>query len=106
MTLESAILEKVRRLPAAQQEEVLRFADGLGHALRVQASPHRALEIAWLEQNREAYAGRWIALREDTLIAAGCDALEVYQTAKAKGTECPFVVHVAVEDELPFVAGW
>ena len=32
MTLESAILEKVRRLPAAQQEEVLRFADGLDHA--------------------------------------------------------------------------
>ena len=33
-------------------------------------------------------------------------AKSLYQTAKAKGTECPFVVHVAVEDELPFVAGW
>ncbi len=29
MSLEEAILDKVRRLPPAKQEEVLRFADGL-----------------------------------------------------------------------------
>ena len=29
MSLEEAILEKVRLLPPAKQEEVLRFADGL-----------------------------------------------------------------------------
>lgn len=29
MNLEEAILDKVRRLPSAMQQEVLRFADGL-----------------------------------------------------------------------------
>jgi len=29
MNLEEAILDKVRHLPQAKQEEVLRFADGL-----------------------------------------------------------------------------
>jgi hypothetical protein len=29
MSLEEAIMDKVRRLPPAKQEEVLRFADGL-----------------------------------------------------------------------------
>jgi hypothetical protein len=32
MNIEEAILDKVRRLPPAKQEEVLRFADGLEHA--------------------------------------------------------------------------
>ena len=106
MTLESAIIEKVRRLPAAQQEEVLRFADGLDHAFQKQASPYRAQEIAWLESNRTAYAGRWVALHDGTLVVDGCDAPQVYCAAKAKGVETPLVVHVSDEDQLPFVAGW
>ena len=42
MSLEEAILDKVRRLPPAKQEEVLRFADGLQDTARVRIEIGRA----------------------------------------------------------------
>ena len=41
MSLEEAILDKVRRLPPAKQEEVLRFADGLQSQTAVRMVPSR-----------------------------------------------------------------
>jgi len=41
MSLEEAILDKVRRLPPAKQEEVLRFADGLQDSARARIVPSR-----------------------------------------------------------------
>ena len=41
MSLEEAILDKVRRLPPAKQEEVLRFADGLQRRSPVRMVPFR-----------------------------------------------------------------
>ncbi len=41
MSLEEAILDKVRRLPPAKQEEVLRFADGLERTATARVVPFR-----------------------------------------------------------------
>ena len=108
MTLEDAILDKLRRLPPAEQEEVLRFADELqrqGTAKRV-ASNDRAREMRWIRENRAAYADNWVALEGDRLIAADGDALKVFAAAKAEGIQKPFVMHVLPEDSLPFAPGW
>ena len=50
MSLEEAILDKVRRLPPAKQEEVLRFADELQHraAVRMVPSRDRSREMNWV----------------------------------------------------------
>jgi hypothetical protein len=108
MSLEQAILEKVRRLPPAKQEEVLRFADALHRnaALRRVPSRDRSGEMKWLDENREAYADQWVAVEGDRLIAANEDPLKVFSAAKAAGIAIPFVVHVLPEDPLPFVPGW
>ena len=108
MSLEEAILEKVRRLPPAKQEEVLRFADGLqGDATsRMVPSCDRTSEARWIDENRAAYADQWVAVEGDRLIAAGIDPLKVFAAAKAEGIGTPFVVHVLPEDLLPFVPGW
>ena len=57
MSLEEAILEKVRRLPPAKQQEVLRFADGLQRnaGAREVPSRDRSSEMKWLDENRAAY---------------------------------------------------
>ena len=108
MSLEEAILDKVRRLPPAKQEEVLRFADGLERnaASRRVPSRDRSSEMKWLDENRAAYADQWVAVEGDRLIAANVDPLNVFSVAKAAGIQTPFVVHVLPEDSLPFVPGW
>jgi hypothetical protein len=108
MSLEEAILDKVRRLPPAKQEEVLRFADGLQRegTVRIVASRDRSKEMQWIEANRAAYADQWVAVEGERLIAAGPDPLKVFAVAKSEGVTVPFVVHVLPKDPLPFVPGW
>ena len=108
MSLEEAILDKIRRLPPAKQEEVLRFADGLRRttAARIVTSRDRTKEMQWIDENRAAYANQWVAVEGDRLIAAGTDPLRVFAAAKSEGIQIPFVVHVLPEDPLPFIPGW
>jgi len=104
----AAILDKVRRLPPAKQEEVLRFADGLQDSARARIVPSRdrTVEMKWIDLNRAAYADQWVAVEGDRLVAAGNDPLKVFAAAKEEGIRIPFVVHMLPEDPLPFVPGW
>jgi antitoxin (DNA-binding transcriptional repressor) of toxin-antitoxin stability system len=61
-------------------------------------------EFRWLALNREGYAGRWVALDGDQLLAVGDSAREVY-AATANHPRTPLVTRVEPEDELYF-AGW
>ena len=108
MSLEEAILDKVRRLPTAKQQEVLRFADGLERQSSVKAVPSRdrSREMQWIRENRAAYADRWVVVESDLLIAADRDGHEVFAAAQAAGIAVPFLVHALPEDPLPFVPGW
>jgi hypothetical protein len=108
MSLEEAILDKVRRLPPAKQQEVLRFADGLERNALARKVPSRdrSSEVKWIDENRAAYADRWVAIEGKRLIASGMDPLRVFAAAKAAGIQTPFVVHVLPEDPLPFIPGW
>jgi hypothetical protein len=108
MSVEEAILDKVRRLPPAKQQEVLRFADGLQHQSVVRAVPSRdrSREMDWIRENRSRYANRWVVVEGDRLIAEDEDGHKVFAAAKDAGIEVPFLVHVLPEDPLPFVPGW
>ena len=108
MSLEEAILERVRRLPAAKQEEVLRFADELQKRgpVRMAGSRDRSREMAWIKEHRGDYSDQWVVVDGERLIAADADAHKVFATAKAMGIEVPFLVHVVPDDPQPFVPGW
>ena len=62
------------------------------------------LEFQWLALNRQRYAGRWVALDGDRLLAVGDSAREVY-AAIASHQGVPLVTRVESEDEAHF-AGW
>jgi Family of unknown function (DUF5678) len=89
MSLEEAILEKVRDMPPEQQEEMLRLANEIEHRSDATPAPvwDGRKEMAWIEQNRAAYMGLWVALDGDRLVAAGPDGKKVYEAAKAQGVE-------------------
>jgi len=109
MSLEDAILEKVRHLQAEEQEMVLRFAASLERRQLITRVParDRSLEMKWLAENRAnpAYANQWVVIEGDSVVASGTDAVNVYDTARGKGIEVPFVIHIVPEDPLPF-GGW
>ncbi|HXJ91880.1 MAG TPA: DUF5678 domain-containing protein [Terriglobia bacterium] len=61
-------------------------------------------EFRWLAHNGQQYAGRWVALDGDALLAVGDSAREVY-AAIAGYAGTPLVTRVEPEDEVYF-AGW
>ena|SRR5271170_4029590 len=108
MSLEEAILVRVRRLPLTQQERVLQFADALQQESvgRIVQSRDRRREMNWIKENRSRYADQWVVVEGNRLIAAHIDGHEAFAAAKSAGVDVPFLVHVLPEDPLPFVPCW
>jgi len=80
-------------------------------AIENSARPERAsLELAqdapanleWLNGNRAAYTGEWVALHKGRLVAHGKDGLEVFQSAQAN----PPLMHRIVQDDPISWGGW
>jgi len=108
MSLEEAILDRVRRLPPTQRQQVLRFVDGLrlDPAIRIVPSRDRPSEVNWIKVNRAKYAGQWVVVDGNRLISASVDGHKAFAAAKAAGIDVRFLVHVLPEEPLPFVPGW
>lgn len=110
MTLEESILDKVRRLPPARQEQVLRFADKLQQESDVRAVPSRdrRREMNWIKENRARYANQWVVVDGECLIAADPDGHKAFAAAKAAGIDIPFLFAQDVGFTRTFLgrSGW
>ena len=75
--------------------------------VRKARSPYidRSREMAWIAAHQEEYAGQWVLLDGDRLIASGDDPLPFKEIARAEGIETPFIVHMPKETG-PSMAGW
>jgi hypothetical protein len=67
--------------------------------------PSRRREMQWLSEHREEYAGQYVALWGDILVAHGPDARKVLAEARAAGKARALIARVEALDELPF-GGW
>jgi len=65
----------------------------------------RRREMQWLSEHREEYAGQYVALWGDTLVAHGPDARKVLAEARAAGKPRALIARIEAPDELPF-GGW
>ncbi len=63
------------------------------------------IQIEWLKQNREKYAGKYVALAGNELVGEGKTLREARAAAKAKGFQNPFATFVYSENDVPF-GGW
>jgi hypothetical protein len=70
---------------------------------RAQRDRQFSQEMNWLAQHRRTYAGRWIALEGDRLLAVGATAREVFAHVGERPRP-PLVIQIENE-EMPF-AGW
>lgn len=96
--------------PAAQMEWKREFKEEeriFDFFSAVAASPGDSQqELNWLRENGPHYAGQWIALDGDRLLAFGTDARDVYNRARLSGVNKPLIVKVpGAREELPF-GGW
>ena len=62
-------------------------------------------EFRWLAENQHAYAGRWVALQGDNLLAVGDSAREVYAAIADHRGRIPLVAKVEPAEDVYF-AGW
>ena len=105
------IIKSIEQLSAAEQERIRRWLNdkgatsGEGHGSQAHAN-RSAKSLRWLHENREKYAGQWVALDGDRLIASGSTAKEVYSKAKAEGVDILFVELVTERESVPFTGGW
>ncbi|MEK6301951.1 MAG: DUF5678 domain-containing protein [Acidobacteriota bacterium] len=64
----------------------------------------RSRETAWIAEHWREYAGEWVLLDEDRLIAHGDDPLPFREKARAEGINI-YLVHLPKND-APFTGGW
>jgi hypothetical protein len=62
-------------------------------------------QIEWLKENREKYAGKYVALAGNELVGEGKTLREAHEKAKEKGFNNPFLTFVYSENDVPF-GGW
>ncbi|CAN5438268.1 hypothetical protein BH10ACI1_BH10ACI1_14230 [soil metagenome] len=65
----------------------------------------RQNQIEWLKQNREKYAGKYVALAGNQLVGEGESLREANEQAKKKGFQNSFLTFVYSENDVPF-GGW
>lgn len=63
----------------------------------------RTQEFAWVAAHREEYAGQWVALTGERLLAHGTDMSEVHREAQEAGIVDAIILKVESRDALPFV---
>jgi len=65
--------------------------------------PDRTREFAWIEEHKLEYAGQWVALDGDHLVAASPDRLDISAAIKAASTRRPLIHRISSPDDLPYI---
>jgi hypothetical protein len=106
------ILRQIDQLPPVEQRRLARLleerrAERASHpakAPRDKRLPDRpavddSRERAWIKEHRHEYAGQWVALDGDRLIAASPSRLEISAAVKADGAKLPLIYRIPAPDE-------
>lgn len=105
------ILKEIARLPSSERlrlkrrlEEVQEPSSSLDRSVAPVPAPDSTRELRWLVEHAPEYAGQWVAIEGDRLIAHGPNASEVFDAADADGAHLPLVTFV--EDPEIMYAGF
>ncbi len=104
------IIESVRALPKVERRKVFELIE-----VEKNKEENQSVELKkqnekfqqalqWIEENKEAYDGKFVVLDGSKLIACGDDSKTVYEEARAKGYQSPFLKRIKAKT-LPF-GGW
>jgi hypothetical protein len=93
-----------RQVRSALKEDSSKLATTAPVHRATQAVPVKDMirEAAWLEQHGEEYAGQWVALDGERLVASSTNAKDVFAAAKAAGVADALIVRVGSREALSF----
>jgi Family of unknown function (DUF5678) len=106
MTLaEKQIVEKVKVLSPKERDEVLQYVNNILSKQRQQsvsknadANDSSSIQLEWLKANRDRYAGKYVALDGDVLVAHAENLQEI--RLKTRGKTNLFIVKVFAEETI------
>ena len=111
-SMEDCLRELIERqvlLPPPIDEAAASNGESVGVAANNGATesfdPLRRREYEWINQHRDEYAGRYVALLGDRLVAHAATLRELHTLARAASARRPFFARIEAKDELPF-GGW
>lgn len=111
-TFEQAI-EVIRQLPPPELEKLREWIDEESqknsdgehqNENRQHDNEKFSRALKWIDEHKEEFDGQFVVLDGDILIAHGNDSKTVYDDARAKGYQSPFLKRVKAK-VLPF-GGW
>lgn len=110
LTAES-ILSLIEQLPLAEQarfralwqEHLPKAKAPRDKRVPCEPMPDRTREHEWVKAHKQEYAGQWVALDGDRLVAASPDRLELSKAVKADGGSLPLILRVPSPEDLPYV---
>lgn len=105
---EEGVLRPLEPLALAEHQRVRLTLEERTASLNWESSEpvnERREEMEWLARESGSYAGQWIALDRNRLVAHGPKLAAVRAAARAAGIEEPFFASVPDDKDLPF-AGW
>lgn len=94
---------RLNQLLARRQAESADAKPTLDKRVPCEPMKDRAREMKWIEEHKCEYAGQWVALDGDRLIAASPLQQEVWEAVKADGAELPLVHRIPSPDDLPYI---
>jgi Arc/MetJ-type ribon-helix-helix transcriptional regulator len=117
--IDKMVLDRVRSGEYSSTSELVNTAvrilleDDRVAAQRPVRADLKSLELAqdapanlkWLNKNRAAYLGEWVALYKGQLIAHGKNGLDVFEAAQSQGINPPLMHRIVPEDPVSW-GGW
>lgn len=105
------MLKLYAQMPAAEQqrlralliEQESKAKAPLDKRVACEPMPDRIREREWVKAHKQEYAGQWVALDGDRLVAASPDRLELSKAVKADGGSLPLILRVPSPEDLPYV---
>jgi hypothetical protein len=106
------IVTQIVQLPPVERFKLRRLLDQLEQAERKSPKstldkrvppipvPDSAREMRWITDHQREYAGQWVALDGDRLIAHGPNHDEVWAAAEADGAYLPMIVFIEDPDKI------
>jgi hypothetical protein len=93
--------ERIRldQLLARRQAESGETKPPLDRPVPCEPMRDRMREMKWIEEHKHEYAGQWVALDGNRLIAASPIRAEISATVKADGAKLPLIHRIASPDE-------
>lgn len=68
-----------------------------------QPMPDDTREMEWVERHKNEYAGQWVALDGDRLIAGSSSRIEISAAIKADRATLPLILRIPSPNDLPYV---